>query len=304
MDLNKARKDIVSELDGIVFDNGQYYADKKLIKNIFNIKTDKKLKELLKVSGLEYPDQYIEKNKFAAKDLKMIADFAGGKKSEQLNDLANKIIQYKFSESKMQEDFDHMRDEYENDLFTYKNDEESKEFWSCFGIKNPWESSQHGYSFEIPKVGMLNYQGKYNGEKYCLNTMRYYYYSAQNVLSNASVLSTAREFSNDVSKTFYQELGNMIYDAYLNEEEKEQMFKTPHDLLIKKILDCVKKNVIQMICDNDGIDEEQLDVRFTKQILNNAMLLAAVDIKLFKALYKSFCIVQYHYIMGKYNYNR
>ena len=300
--LDKAKNKAISDLDGIGFDGNQYYVDKKLVKNIFNIKTDKKLKELLIVSGIDNPDFSISDNKFMAKDLTMIAGFAGGEKSKQLNDLANKLIQYKFSESKMQKDFDAERDHYDENIKNVFKDSSHKTKQN-YSNQEQFKSTKHGYSFEIPKLCLLNYRGEYNFEKYCMDSARYNYYSAQNILSNASILSSAKELSNEASRIFYQEVGNLLMDS-LTDKEKESIYNIPYDLIIKKTFDFLKDSLIKNICNNDRIRPENLSFRFTNQVLNNAFILGSLDVKVFKVVYKTFCIVQYNFITGKYNYNR
>lgn len=297
---DNSKKKMINDLADLCYDGDKYYVNKDYVKNTFGIKSDTKLKELLKVSGIKNPDNAIKENKVYPNDLSLIAEFVGGKKAEKLYTMVERMNKYILSTSKTQKEFNKEKDDQNHSYFEIFNNSDYYKYCISDEYKEKLNTSER-FSFAIPTVGMLNYSSKYSTVNWYINNMRYYYVSAQNVISNNANLSLARQISEELSDTFYNEFTATIFDN-LTEEEKDKVKNVSYDLVVHDTLLLVKNVIIKQVCQNEGISEKEIDVRFTKEILNNAMLLSTNNVTMFKSLYKAFCIIQYNYIIGKYSY--
>lgn len=257
-----------------------FYTTREYLKDVIGIKTDNKLDELLKVSGVNSNI----KNKFDSNSIKKISEFIGGDNSEELNKMAKDLQMY--NDQLIDKNiFEFPDNDYDIELFTKDKH-----------LKNTT------ISFAIPKNYMMSYaSNQYNSVNVYMNNARYYFSYCQSVINNSITLSLANELNDDLSNYLFKGLLEDLTDNNIKEQYLDMASKSTY---LYNILLNIRKFVINKICKENKVEitEDDLEPIFRDKILCNAFVLCTFNTPYIRVMYDAFCNVQFDYIMGKYTY--
>lgn len=267
-----------------IYDNS-FYTTREYLKDVIGIKTDNKLDELLKVSGVNNNTN----NKFDSNSITKIAEFIGGDNSKKLNKMAKDLQMYdaQLIDKNIFEFPENVIDEYDEmqtdaDLLT-RNE----------------QLHLNTISFTIPTNYMMSYaSNQFKSVNTYMNNARYYFSYCQNVISSSITLSLAHELDDDISNYLFKGLLEYLTNNNLKAEKYLDM--ASESTYLYNILLNLRKFVISKICEQDDITEYDLESVFRDKIMCNAFVLCTFNTPYIRVMYDAFCNAQFDYIMGKY----